>query len=86
MTTMAINNLWRFLQSLSMTANNKRWLAQRLLESAEISKTATSVDKQAAFEKSFGVWKNDPDADLMERVIKEGRTAVSTRNIVSFDD
>ena len=35
MTTIAINKLWSFLQSLSMTANNERWLAERLLESAE---------------------------------------------------
>lgn len=35
MTTLAINKLWSFLQSLSMTANNERWLAERLLESAD---------------------------------------------------
>ena len=34
MTTLAINKLWSFLQSLSMTASNERWLAERLLESA----------------------------------------------------
>lgn len=35
MTTLAINKLWSFLQSLSMTASNERWLAERLLESAD---------------------------------------------------
>lgn len=35
MTTLAIHKLWSFLQSLSMTANNERWLAERLLESAD---------------------------------------------------
>jgi len=35
MTTLAINKLWSFLQSLSLTANNERWLAERLLESAD---------------------------------------------------
>lgn len=35
MTTLAINKLWSFLQSLSLTAKNERWLAERLLESAE---------------------------------------------------
>lgn len=34
MTTLAINKLWGFLQSLSLTASNERWLAERLLESA----------------------------------------------------
>lgn len=34
MTTLAINKLWSFLQSLPLTASNERWLAERLLESA----------------------------------------------------
>ncbi len=29
MTTLAINKLWSFLQSLSMTASDERWLAER---------------------------------------------------------
>lgn len=34
MTSLSINKLWSFLQSLSLTASNERWLAERLLESA----------------------------------------------------
>ena len=30
MTTLAIYKLWSFLQSLSLTASNERWLAERL--------------------------------------------------------
>ena len=41
MTALAIDKLWRFLQSLSLTASNERWLAERLLESAN-AKTASS--------------------------------------------
>lgn len=41
MTTLAINKLWGFLQSLSLTASNERWLAERLLESAN-AKTITA--------------------------------------------
>lgn len=40
MTTLAINKLWSFLQSLSMTASNERWLAERLLESAKAKSVA----------------------------------------------
>ncbi len=45
MTTLSINRLWNFLQSLSLTASNERWLAERLLESAN-AKTITNVKKQ----------------------------------------
>ena len=45
MTALSINRLWNFLQSLSLTASNERWLAERLLESAN-AKTITNVKKQ----------------------------------------
>lgn len=45
MTSLSINKLWSFLQSLSLTASNERWLAERLLESAN-AKTVTTVMKQ----------------------------------------
>ena len=45
MTTLAIYKLWSFLQSLPLTASNERWLAERLLESAN-AKSVTTVKKQ----------------------------------------
>lgn len=53
MTTLAINKLWSFLQSLSMTANNERWLAERLLESAD----AKSKKKEEA-KSTVSSWAN----------------------------
>lgn len=32
MTIVALNNLWQYLQNLSLTDSNKRWLAQRLMD------------------------------------------------------
>ena len=35
MNALSMNNLWNYLQGLSLTASNQRWLAERLLESSE---------------------------------------------------
>ena len=35
MNTAALNNLWSYLQGLSLTATNQRWLASPLMEAAE---------------------------------------------------
>lgn len=52
MTTLAINKLWSFLQSLSLTAKNERWLAERLLESADVkSKKEDNVVSEASWGK-----------------------------------
>lgn len=35
MTTTALNNLWAYLQTLSLTKKNREWLADRLVEKTE---------------------------------------------------
>ena len=35
MNALSLNNLWNYLQGLSLTASNQRWLAEKLLESSE---------------------------------------------------
>ena len=34
MNSVSLNNLWSYLQGLSLTASNQRWLAERLIESS----------------------------------------------------
>lgn len=47
MTTAALNNLWQYLQNLSLTDNNKRWLAQKLIEPQGELKLFNSKTKAA---------------------------------------
>lgn len=35
MNAVSLNNLWSYLQGLSLTASNQRWLASHLMEAAE---------------------------------------------------
>ena len=35
MNAVSLNNLWSYLQGLSLTAGNQRWLASHLIEAAE---------------------------------------------------
>lgn len=35
MNAVSLNNLWSYLQGLTLTASNKRWLADNLYESAK---------------------------------------------------
>lgn len=36
--TISLKNVWRFIQSLSLSAKNKEWLAQKLIESSKEEK------------------------------------------------
>ena len=38
MNAISLNNLWNYLQGLSLTASNQRWLGERLLEASAAAK------------------------------------------------
>ena len=40
MTTVAMNNLWTYIQGLSLSQRNRKWLADKLVEPIEDAKTA----------------------------------------------
>ena len=86
MTTMALNNLWRYLQGLSLSASNQRWLGERLIEASAKHGAATEEEKKLEMLNSlFGAW-NDSDGENIELAIKESRNAGYEREIVSMDN
>ena len=58
MNTVSLNNLWSYLQGLSLTESNKRWLADHLYESAgkDAEKDCTS-EQIATLEKARSLTK-----------------------------
>jgi hypothetical protein len=38
MNAISLNNLWNYLQGLSLTASNQRWLGERLIEASTAAK------------------------------------------------
>ena len=47
MNTISLNNLWSYLQGLSLTANNQRWLAEHLIEAADKAENSTRKKEEA---------------------------------------
>ena len=46
MNTNSMNNMWNYLQGLSLTASNQRWLAERLLESSEKEENVEEMSRK----------------------------------------
>ena len=46
MNAVSLNHLWSYLQGLSLTASNQRWLGERLLEAAETDSADTPVSRR----------------------------------------
>lgn len=41
--TVSLEGLWTFIQSMSLTSSNKRWLAEKLQQSAEAEEPACGI-------------------------------------------
>ena len=69
MSTFALNKLWEYIQALSFSSADKRWLAEKLIES---SKTESS---SASWTSEFkGKWQDDNmSAEEFVREIRQNR-------------
>jgi hypothetical protein len=85
MNAISLNNLWSYLQGLSLSASNQRWLGERVME-ASAAKSITEVDdKLQKLNALFGAWSGS-DGERMENAIKESRHADYQRELVSLDE
>lgn len=61
-------------------------LTDSLLKNDRTAATEAVNAGQSAFSKLAGAWADDPEADMMERAITEGRMSNRTRKLSSFDE
>ncbi len=87
MNAVSLNNLWSYLQGLSLTASNQRWLGERLIEASAAHTTAVNEEelKLKKLNDLFGVWSGQ-DGEQIEAAVREARVADYERELVSMDD
>lgn len=86
MNAISMNNLWSYLQGLSLTASNQRWLGKRLIEaSASRSETEEEEMKLKKLNALFGIW-SDKDGEQIENAIREARASEYERELVKFEE
>ena len=66
MNTISLNNLWSYLQGLSLSASNQRWLGERLTEASKVAKKGKSAN--VAIHRVLKHRKALSDAELAERL------------------
>lgn len=87
MNAVSLNNLWSYLQGLSLTASNQRWLGEKLIEAsaAQTSYAKEEEQKLKKLDALFGAW-SGVDGEKIEAAVKESRRADYEREIVSMDE
>lgn len=74
MNAISLNNLWSYLQGLSLTANNRRWLAERLIETPAdtiMNDNEIRCDMKEAFSQIDGIDKGDVTTRDVEELLNE---------------
>lgn len=56
MPSLALNNLWTYIEGLQLSKRNKKWLADKLTESIESSPSADQVKRE--WEEAFSEIEN----------------------------
>lgn len=85
--TISLDGILSFIRSLSLSASNKRWLGEKLIEEAQ-QEAAREKQSYADFIESLcGAWKDDPrTAEEITDEIRRSRQFGVTRNIMPLSD
>lgn len=70
MTTVALNALWTYIESLGLSAKNRKWLADKLIEPTK-SRTKTSTGSSSLRNAFSGNWENDVDSVSYAQMLRE---------------
>ena len=64
MTTFALNNLWSYLQGLTLSQSDREWLADKLVMPSSAQKeTLTAEERKARFLRLAGKWSETAEGE-----------------------
>jgi len=75
MSTAALNNLWTYIQSLSLAYSDRQWLAEHLLEPEEIERAKQRKrTEQFVREMRALQYEGQPTAEEMKKALRESHS------------
>ncbi len=79
--TVSLDGILTFLRSLSLSDNNKEWLAAKLIE--DVKKDKASASTYASFiNEMCGAWEDERSAEELVAEIRNSHCFGTTRNIM----
>jgi hypothetical protein len=83
MNVASLNNLWSYLQGLSLSASNQRWLGERLIEASNVAKSkSTNVATHRVHHRRKAL----SDAELSERLAQYAPLTDANFSEISTED
>lgn len=86
MTTFALNNLWKYLQGLSLSQSDREWLANKLVMPKETTPELTAEERKAKFLEMAGIWSEDAEGEEYYQMMKHRNDGRTLNREINFDD
>ena len=86
MTTYALNNLWNYLQGLSLSQSDREWLADKLIMPDKVQEDTAKDDSLTEFLKMEGTWSDDAEGEEYYQMMKHRNDGRPLNREISFDD
>ena len=91
MTTFALNNLWTYLQGLSLSQSDCEWLASKLIMpkkgmTDEREKGLTAEERKAKFLSMAGIWSESEEGEEYYQMMKHRNDDRPLNREINLDD
>ena len=86
MTTFALNNLWAYLQGLSLSQSDREWLANKLIMPKEKTPELSAEERKAKFLNLAGIWSESKEGKEHYEMMKHRNDTRPTNRVVNLDD
>lgn len=86
MTTFALNNLWAYLQGLSLSQSDREWLANKLIMPKETATELTAEERKARFLRLAGCWSETADGEEYYQMMKHRNDGRPANRDVNLDE
>ena len=88
MTTIALNNLWGYLQGLMLSQSDREWLANKLVMPASAQdETLLAEERKARFLRLAGSWSETAEGEeYYQMMVHRNDMQPANREITAFDE
>ena len=86
MTAFALNNLWTYLQGLSLSQTDREWLASKLIMPKEKTSDLSAEERKAEFLKMAGIWSETEEGEEYYQMMKHRNDGRPLNREINLDD
>ena len=86
MTSFALNNLWTYLQGLSLSQSERKWLADKLIMPAQKTESATKDEALSKFLEMEGIWSESDEGEEYYQMMIHRNDGRPLNREINLDD